>query len=210
MPRARRLLKTGYLHHVISRGNNKQPLFKSEADFTKYLFFFEQARKKHPVKVYNFCLMDNHVHFLMEPQRDDSIPKLIQQVARNYAWYYNSKHKQVGHIFQGRYKSFLVQKELYFFTCSRYIDLNPVQAGIVDHPAQYQWSGYSTLALGNNGLMHLDMHELYNELGASSQERQAGYRALIFNHNGGNLNLVNRRSVVLGNREFRKQFKSHC
>ena len=210
MPRAHRLLKAGYLHHIIAKGNNRHPLFKSAADFTKYIDLILEARKQYPIKIYNYCLMDHYVHFLMEPQRDNSLPKLLQHVARSYAWYYNQKQKHAGHVFEGRYKSFLVQKERYFFSCSRYIDLNPVQSGLAGDPSQYPWSGYATLAFGNEGLIQLDFHELYMNLGESAQERQAGYRALVFNHNDDDLNLINRRSVVLGDRTFKAKYKSHC
>ena len=209
MPRAHRLLKAGHLHHVVAFGNNHS-LFTSSADFIYYARIFEAARQEHPVKVYNYCLTDRYVHFLLEPQEDDGLPKLWQKVSRKYAGHFNKNHDHAGHVFQRRYKSFLVQPERYFFVCSRYIDLTPVKSGAVKEPSEYPWSGFATLAHGKESPIRLDFHELYTRLGSTFLERRAGYRALVFNHNGGDLNLENRRQVVLGDPEFKARFKSLC
>lgn len=207
MPRPLRLQDAGFLHHVISRGNDRQVLFKSRIDCLKYLDYIEEARQLYPVKIYNFVLMDNHVHLLIEPTEDGSLSKFMERVSKSYAKYFNRKYDHVGHVFQGRFKSFLVQSERYFFACSRYIDLNPVKAKMCKDPKTYVWCGHNFLGYGGKVPIKLDLHELYKDLGLSPSERRIAYRALVFSMVEDNLNLLDRRAGVLGDREFKGKLK---
>ena len=198
MPRPYRIQEAGFVHHIISRGNDRQEIFLSKDDYKTYLLFLEDARKEYPLNVYNYILMPNHLHLLVEPRREGSLSKVMEIVSKAYAKYFNKKYERVGHVFQGRFKSFLIHDDRYFFACSRYIDLNPVKANMVKDPKDYGWSGYSTLAHGKKSLIHLDGHDLYQGLGASLTERQISYRALVNNHQGEELDLLNRRQGALG------------
>ena len=195
------------MQHVVCRGNDRQTLFNSTADFEMYLQLLNEARAIYPVYIYNYVLMDNHVHLLIEPKSDGNLAKVMEMVSKGYAKYFNKTYDRVGHVFQGRYKSFLIQTEKYFIACSRYIDLNPVKAGMVSDPKDYLWSGYSAWAAGQKGKIILDAHEIYTDLGATQQERQIAYRAMVNNYQGEELNLLDRRAGVLGDREFKQRFK---
>jgi len=152
--------------------------------------------------------MDNHIHLLVEPKADGSLSKVMEDTSKAYAKYFNKKYGRVGHVFQGRFKSFLVQQERYFFACSRYIDLNPVKAGLVSEPKDYSWSGYSDLITGKSGNIKLDESEVYLSLGKSGFERQIAYRTLVMSYQGEELDLLNKRAGVLGDKEFKQRFKN--
>ena len=194
MPRPLRIQEAGYVHHVVCRGNDRQEIFKYHEDFLKYFELIKEARQQFPVYIYNYVLMNNHVHLLIEPGEDGSLSRFMEYVSKGYAKYFNKKHDHIGHVFQGRFKSFLIQTERYFFTCSRYIDLNPVKAALTHNPAKYQWSGYRDLALGKVGELKVDMHDIYRDLGRTAKERQAAYRTLVQFHQGEELDLLNRRA----------------
>jgi len=207
MPRAPRIKDAGFLHHVISLGNDRQPLFKSTADFQTYIDLLEEGRKKYPLKIYNFVLMTNHVHLLIEPTADGNLSKFMEMVSKNYAKYFNKKYDRIGHVFQGRFKSFLIQEDRYYFACTRYIDLNPFKAAIVSDPKDYMWSGFGGLAYGQKRALKLDIHVLYEDLGSTEQERQIAYRTLVLRYQGEELDLMKKRAGILGDRAFRRQFK---
>ena len=208
MPRAPRIQDAGHLHHVISRGNDRQALFRSPDDFRQYIDLLSEFRKQYPVCIYNFCLMDNHVHLLIEPLAEGNLSKFMENVSKQYAKYFNKKYNHVGHVFQGRFKSFLIQREKYLIACSRYCDLNPVKAKMVIDPKDYPWSGYKTLAYGKEGALKLDSQELFKNLGNRPEERHIAYRTLVFNYQGEELNLFDRRVCVLGDPDFKDKIKT--
>ena len=196
------------MHHVISRGNNKEYLFHSEEDFLYYINLLEHARKIYPINIYNFVLMDNHIHLLVEPKGDAHLAKVMEIVTKGYAKYFNKKNGRTGHVFEGRYKSFLVQEERYFFVCSRYIDFNPVKSGQVQEPREYKWSGYRHLAYGEGLPLEMNQHTLYEQLGSNDMERQIGYRAVVA-HITEELDLLDKRTRILGDKAFKKEVKSN-
>lgn len=207
MPRSRRLNQAGLTHHVICRGNRKQVLFRLTSDFEKYLNLLDKARQEHPLVVYNYALMSNHVHLLVKAEQENSLSKTMEQVSGSYAKYFNAKYEFSGHVFQGRFKSFLIEDERYFLACSRYIDLNPVKAGCVNTPQEYPWCAYRTLAYGEADKVVREYHELYLELGSSPAEMQASYRAFIALQPEKELDLEKRKAGILGSKEFRSRFK---
>ena len=208
MPRPLRIQTAGFVHHVIARGNDRQALFISPEDFRKFLDILDATRKQFPLHIYNYCLMDNHLHLLVEPLEDGALSKVMQITSKEYAKYFNYKYERTGHVFEGRFKSFLIQKERYFFACSRYIDLNSVKARVVAEPQKYIWSGYARLGYGEKAAIKLDQHDLYMNLGANDTERQIAYRALVMNYPGEDLDLMNQRASILGDRTFKKNLKS--
>lgn len=208
MPRSNRLTQAGLLHHVIARGNANQDLFRDEEDYHQYISLLRKAVSQYPLYVYNFALMKNHLNLLVETKEEGSLSKAMENVTREYAKYFNQKYNSIGHVFAGRFKSFAVQDKQYFLACSRYIDLNPVKSNLVKDPKDYKWSGFGQLALGKPGEITLDQHDLYKALGNTPQERELVYRSLAYQQIGPELNLDDRKSGVLGDREFKTLLKS--
>jgi len=139
MPRSARFVLPGYPFHLTHRGNNKRQIFYSDEDRRKYLFWFEEARQKWNVQVLSFCLMNNHVHFIVIPESDFSLAKMIHTVHRRYAYYLNQKYKHSGHLWEGRYYS-CVLDDNHLMAAVRYVERNPVRASIVGKPWGWVWS----------------------------------------------------------------------
>ncbi|MDX8390315.1 MAG: transposase [Mariprofundaceae bacterium] len=152
--------------HVIQRGNNRDVIFVSDDDYQFYLAKLESACTRFGCELHAYVLMTNHVHLLMTPQTEDGIGKVMQSVGRYYVQYFNDQYKRTGTLWEGRYKATLLDSEEYLLTCSRYIELNPVRAGMVGAPADYPWSSYACNALGKvNSLIklfasHIDSNKL--------------------------------------------------
>lgn len=208
MPSPPRINETGFVHHVIARGNNKQNLFKDPSDFLKFSHFLSEAITRYPLAIYNYALMTNHFHLLVETKQEGSLSKVLEETTREYAKYFNKKYDHIGHVFQGRFKSIVIEEEKYFFLCSRYIDLNPIKACIVNQPEEYAWSGYKTLAFGRSSVIPLEYHALYQGLGDTSEERQISYRSIVSQPFVPNLDLENKKAGVLGDRQFKEFIKS--
>lgn len=208
MPRPIRLQDAGFVHHVVCRGNDRQTLFNSPQDFLRYFEFIDEARRIYPCKIYNYVLMSNHVHLLIEPCQEGALSRFMEHVSKSYAKYFNKKYGHEGHVFQGRFKSFIVQSERYLFACSRYIDLNPVKAQMVETPGEYAWSGHAALAQGQKNALKLDWHPIYEQLGKNELERQIAYRALVNNMQGSELDLLNQRVSILGDKDFKKEIRN--
>lgn len=208
MPRTPRVNEPGFIHHVTTRGNNKQVIFRDSYDFRKFGKFLSEAIQQYPMVVYNYALMSNHIHLLLETKQEKSLSRGMEHAMKEYAKYFNKKYDHVGHVFQGRFKSFVIEKERYFFLCSRYIDLNPVKAGIVQEPQQYLWSGYPSLAFGKAGIIPIEHHDLYKGLGTTPEERQAAYRAIVLQSGEMNLDLETQKSGILGGASFKAFVRS--
>ncbi len=200
MPRACRSSQPGYVYHLIVRGNNKQVIFREHKDFQKYLYLLEEARKRFSVLIYNYVLMSNHAHLLVGPQAEGANSKFMEYVGKCYAQYFNDKYEHVGHVFQGRYKTFTILDAWYFFACTRYIDRNPIKAGIVSDPAYYIWSGHVALISGRQGIVQLDFHDLYRNLAEDDISRREAYRVLVNSGWYSDLDLLNRRDGMLKNK----------
>jgi len=164
--------------HIIQRGNNREPIFASEEDYYFYLECLKDAADQHGCAVHSYVLMTNHVHFLITPETTESLPKMLQSVGRRYVQYFNYTYDRTGTLWEGRYKATLIDSERYLLTCMRYIELNPVRAGMVAHPGEYNWSSYAGNAMGYEDLL-LAPHNLYQRLGRNVQARQAAYRGLF-------------------------------
>ena len=164
--------------HVIQRGNNRQACFYQDADYRAYLAFLKDSAEKYQVAVHAFVLMTNHVHLLATPGDARGVSCMMQALGRRYVRYFNGTHGRTGTLWEGRYKSTLVDVDGYLFAVYRYIELNPVRAGMVLHAAEYPWSSYQGNALGKPiGL--LTPHMLYRRLGDTDAARQGCYRALF-------------------------------
>lgn len=181
MARLPRFVLPGHPQHVIVRGNNRAPIFNADEDYHFYLDKLQDAARKHQCDIHAYVLMTNHVHLLVTPRTEEGISKMIQMLGRYYVQYFNYTYRRSGTLWEGRYKASLIDSEAYALTCYRYIELNPVRAAMVGHPAEYPWSSYRGNALGENDAL-LTPHPLFLALGGSVDARQAAYRTLFEAH----------------------------
>ena len=181
MPRKPRFVLPGEPQHVIIRGVNREPIFYEEQDYRYYLDRLKEAILKHKCALHAYVLMTNHVHLLLTPSNKTGVGKTMQTLGRYYVQYFNHTYGRTGTLWEGRYKATLVDTEAYLLTCYRYIELNPVRAQMVEHPADYPWSSYRHNALGQMNPI-LAPQDKYLELGDDAATRQAGYRALFNTH----------------------------
>jgi putative transposase len=138
MARLGRLIVPGQPQHVIVRGNNRSEIFCRDADYLFYLEKLQAACQKHDCQIHAYVLMTNHVHLLITPFSEQSLSKTLQMLGRYYVQYFNYCYQRTGTLWEGRYKATLIDSELYLLTCMRYIELNPVRAGMVASPADYR------------------------------------------------------------------------
>ncbi len=178
MARLPRPYLPGCPQHVIQRGNNREACFHETADYKAYLSFLKDAAAKYRVAIHAFVLMTNHVHMLVTPGDEQGVSRMMQAQGRKYVQYFNFVRGRTGTLWEGRYKSTLVDTESYLLTVYRYIELNPVRAAMVSHAADHPWSSYQANALGKR-IELLTPHRLYTRLGRTREERQAAYRALF-------------------------------
>ncbi len=179
MARLPRFFAKGHPLHIIQRGNSRQNVFESEPDYLFYLDCLENAAGVNGLAIHAYVLMPNHLHLLATPSRETSIPKTLQSVGRRYVQYFNSARGRSGTLWEGRYRSTVIDAEAYLITCMRYIELNPVRSkGKVDRPADYPFSSYRGNALGELDTL-LTAHDVYRRLGRSAAERHTAYRQLF-------------------------------
>jgi putative transposase len=178
MARLPRLTVPGYPHHVIQRGNNRQPIFVTTADYELLLSLLEEHAKKQQVALHSYVLMSNHFHLLATPQTEEGMPRLMQSVGRSYVRIFNQRHGRTGTLWEGRYRSTLIQAERYLLACMVYIDLNPVRAGMVADPADYPWSSHAHY-VGRRTDRLVTPNALYWELGNTPFARELAYAELV-------------------------------
>jgi putative transposase len=181
MARLPRYVVPGQPQHIIQRGNNRQVIFAADADYQFFRDCLIAAAAKHGLQIHAYVWMTNHVHLLATPLFENSISKVFQSVGRKYVQYFNFTYRRSGTLWEGRYRATVVESEPYLLTLMRYIELNPVRAGMVSHPADYPWSSHGFYADGKSGLNEnwLIPHEEYLRLGLNGEERQQAYRALF-------------------------------
>lgn len=178
MPRRPRIHLDGVPLHIVQRGHNRQPCFFADADYVAYLECLGDAARRTGCQLHAYALMTNHVHLLLTPADAQAVPRLMVSLGRRYVPYVNAAYQRSGTLWEGRYKSSLIQSESYLLACMRYIELNPVRAGICPDPAQYRWSSYRANALGETNPL-LTPHPLYAALDPNDTYRQAAYRDLF-------------------------------
>jgi len=178
MARLPRLVIPGQPHHVIQRGNDRRLIFRDLADHQVFLDRLGQAARQFQVAIHAYVLMPNHLHLLATPVDQAGLGRMMQWVGRHYVPYFNYKYQRVGTLWQGRYKATVIDSERYFLVCSRYIELNPVRAGMLADPAEYPWSSYRHHIGGTPDPLVTD-HALYWALGNTPFARERAYRELI-------------------------------
>lgn len=178
MARLPRLTLPGFAHHVIQRGNNRQPIFASAADYQTLLDLLHENAEKFQVALHAYVLMSNHFHLLATPQTAEGLPQMMQAVGRRYVRYFNDRQQRSGTLWEGRYKSTLIQTERYLLACMVYIDLNPVRAGLVAQARDYPWSSHGHYT-GQRVDKLITPHALFWELGNTPFAREAAYAELV-------------------------------
>lgn len=185
MPRRPRVILPNVPQHIIQRGNNRQACFYADADYLFYLQWLKEYAGKYECNIHAYVLMTNHVHLLVSTEKVHAVGAMMKALGQCYVQYINKTYKRSGTLWEGRYKSCPTQVETYLLTCQRYIELNPVRANMVSHPAEYRWSSYAANAQGlesNNSeelANFIKPHDLYHALGLDAASRQAAYRELF-------------------------------
>ncbi len=178
MARKPRFTLPGYTQHVVQRGNNRQACFFAESDYRKYLASLAEAAKKYACQVHAYVLMTNHVHLLVTPATSRGIAQMMQSIGRRYVRHVNAEYGRTGTLWEGRYRAGLVQSDGHLLTCHRYIELNPLRAGMIPSPVNYPWSSYRANALGTQDPV-ITHHAVYQSLGSTPENRQRAYENLF-------------------------------
>lgn len=213
MARLKRLSPLDIPQHLIQRGNNRQVCFVCDKDMAFYASLLYEYSIKYSVSLHAWVFMTNHVHLLASPHKAGAISNMLQAVGRRYVRYFNREYHRSGTLWEGRFKSSLVQSETYLLQCQKYIELNPVRAGMVTDPADYSWSSYQCHALGKEVRMSTP-HNEYMSLGKAGSERQCAYRKLFQAHIDNDLikdiRLAVNKGLALGNERFKDEIENLC
>lgn len=210
MARQARFCPAGMPQHVIQRGNNRNNCFADQQDFACFAQWLTESAARFDVRVHAWVFMSNHVHLLATPGNECGISNMMQAVGRRYVRYFNRRHVRTGTLWEGRFRSSLVQTANYLLACYRYIELNPVRAGMVSEPSAYRWSSYHCNALGIDTAL-CSPHEEYLQLGESKSERLRRYRSLF--RTGLRRALVEdirqavNRGLALGEHDFKREIE---
>lgn len=173
-----RIQLVGELLHVSHSGNNHRKCFLSRTDYSYYLDCLNEYSKKYAVALHAYVLMPDHIHLLLTPLKANSASKMMQSIGRRYVLYFNHKNKCTGTLWEGRFKSCMVDKDKYLLRCHHYIESEPVRAGLVAQANEYEWSSYHFNANGRTDPVIIP-HDRYLELANSNMQRQKNYRALL-------------------------------
>ena len=177
MPNRRRFFVPGISLHVRQRGNNRCAIFGDDNDYEMFLLMLQSALRRHRIAVHGYALMTTHTHLLVTPTTVEGTAKAMQLLGGRYVGYFNKKYQRVGTLWTGRYGAKAINDERYWLTCLRYVEQNPVRAGLVVQADQYRWSSYRVHALGHT-CDWLAGHPVFAALGEDSATRQQAYRAL--------------------------------
>lgn len=210
MARPRRVCPANVPQHIIQRGNDRRDIFVAKEDYQRYLNWLRKVAEKYGVSIHAYVLMSNHVHLLATPTAAGATSSMMQTLGRRYVRYFNHRYDRTGTLWEGRFRSGLIDSEYYLLACARYIEMNPVRAGMVDTPEAYRWSSYRSNALGQADVT-ITPHEECRKLGRSRAERQANYRALfdelLSEHTIAALRASNRRGTALGSEQFKDRLE---
>jgi len=178
MPRPPRLLLSHSYYHIMARGNNKNVIFRSNADYLYFLEQIDRFKKDLPFDLYHYCLMPTHIHFLIRTFSGHNFSDFMKRISLAYFSYYKRKYGWVGHFWQGRFKSQPVGKDEYFIQCGKYIESNPVRSNLVLRPEDYLYSSYRHYVTGIKSPI-LTEDSLYEDLAKSPEERMIVYKKLV-------------------------------
>ena len=162
----------------MQRGNNRQNCFRERSDYLRYLGYLANSARRYEVEIHAYVLMANHVHLLFTPSTENGASRMMQNLGRSYVRAFNEAYDRTGTLWEGRFRSYPVPTERYLFACYRYIELNPVKAGIVKSPDDYPWSSFRTNALGATNVIITPRQE-WIDLGGTAGERCDAYRRMF-------------------------------
>ena len=178
MPTTRRLICDDSIYHVVQRGNNGQGVFRDDEDYEKFLSLMRWYIKKFAFALYHYCLMPTHIHLLLKVLKKETLAKIMQGLLQSYRFYYRKKYSYLGYLYQGRYRSKIIENDEYLLECGRYIERNPVRARLVESAEQYKWSsGIFYIAGLKNDIVTED--PLYSSFGKNIQERRRFYKDYV-------------------------------
>lgn len=210
MPKQPRLNPVEQPQHIIQRGNNRQACFASKQDYIVYLHWLKEAASQYQVSIHAWVLMTNHVHLLATPHQEFAVSKMMQSIGRRYVQYFNTTYQRSGTLWEGRFKSCLIDSENYLLQCSRYIELNPVRANLVAAAQDYRWSSYHANALGIESSLRTP-HPIYLNLASTSLERCQIYRTFFDGAQDekfvANLRAATNRGFLIGSDRFKVQIE---
>jgi putative transposase len=213
MSRMPRLFVPGLPLHVIHRGNDRATLFVDFEDFGRFYGLLAHAAPRYGIAVHAYVLMTNHVHVLATPHRESSMPQAMHWIGCVFAQYLNSKYQRTGSRFEGRYRAAIVHDDTYLLTCMRYIELNPVRAGIVANPADYTWSSFRSNAHGEIDEL-IEPHPNFLRLGSAPRQRHGAYRELfrgtVSDQDLQSIRAATRNGWAIGGDEFRRRISAQC
>ena len=178
MARQSRLILPNQPHHVIQRGNDRQLIFREPEDYQRFLGWLKEASRFYSVAIHAYVLMPDHLHLLATPSDANGLALMMQKIGRLYVPWFNNKYQRYGSLFQGRFRTSLVDTDAYLLACSRYIELNPVRANLVANPVDYPWSSYAHHA-GVRPDPVVSDHSLYWALGNTPFQREAAYMSMV-------------------------------
>lgn len=178
MPRRARFTVENGTYHIMVRGNNRANIFKNDDDFSYFLELLKENKKKYGLKIYHYALMDNHAHIIIWSPDGANLSAAMKRIAVTYTRYYRKMYKGIGHFFQDRFKSYLIQEGKYLLECGRYVELNPVSAGMVKSPDEYKWSSYRVYAEGEKSGI-VDFNPEYMGLSEDIEKRIKMYQEYI-------------------------------
>lgn len=210
MPRKPRFFLPNVPVHAIVRGNSRNVIFAEDSDRKNYLEFAKEASEQHKVNIHAYVLMDNHVHWLMSSEVPENISKFMQYIGRRYVPYFNRKYDKSGTLWEGRFKASLVNSDKYLLSCYRYIELNPIRSGMVNHAEAWHWSSYRCNALEEQNNL-ITPHENYYGLGRNSKQRakhyQESFKELIDSSLINDIRDSVQTGTPLGNEKFKEQIE---
>jgi putative transposase len=183
MGRLPRLIADGLVYHAINRGNNRADVFADDADHIAFLESLAITKARYPFRLFGYCLMTNHFHLLLRPESGQSISRILQSLTVAHTWRYHKRHKSSGHVWQGRFKSPAIQDEVHLLVVLRYIEANPLRAGMVSDLGEYRWSSFGHHGLGHDDPL-LDPFPEWEELGRTLAERRRRWRAKLRSDQG--------------------------
>lgn len=174
MSRTKRTIPINAAMHIVCRGNNKQNIFNGEGDKLRYYSLLKTFKDENKLCIFHYCLMNNHAHLIVWLDEESKVSRFMKQVNLTYFNYFNKIYSYVGHLWQGRFKSSIIDNDPYLLQCGKYIELNPVRAGLVYYPQDYAFSSYNHYANGKPDSLITD-NPVYNGLSDSEEKRKSQY-----------------------------------
>jgi len=178
MGRLPRTIDEGLVYHALNRGNNRADVFQDDADRLAFLQALAKTKERYPFRLLGYCLMTNHFHLLLQPESGQSISRILQSLTVAHTWRYHKRHRTSGHVWQGRFKSPVVQDDAHLLVVLRYIEANPLRAKMVADPDVYRWSSFPAHGLGRDDPL-VNAFPEWEGLGRTEAERRRRWRARV-------------------------------